>query len=371
MPGRHQPALALDPCYDAVWLLTFVTPTSLAISLGDPAGIGPEVVVRALARRAAAGGAERPVVIYGDVGVLERTAAAAGLPAPRREDIRSVTRLTPDELRPGHPDALSGRAQVEYLRAATQAVLRGEHAGLVTAPISKEWAGRAGFTFPGHTEYLAEAAGVADFAMMLAGPRLRVTLATTHLALREVPSALSAGSIARAIILTVRSLRQGFGVALPRVAVAGLNPHAGEAGRFGDEESRLVVPAIEQARRELGQQGVAAEVSGPHVPDVVFRQAADGAFDVVVALYHDQGLIPVKLLHFDDAVNVTLGLPFVRTSPDHGTAYDIAGTNRARPDSFLAALQLATVLTGARTGNVSNGDGGVEKTPARGGGPAG
>jgi 4-hydroxythreonine-4-phosphate dehydrogenase len=341
--------------------LTFNPPGSLAISLGDPSGIGPEVVVRALARRPTSGGAQPPVVIYGDVGVLERTAAAAGLPPPRRQEIRGITSLTPDQLQPGRPDALSGRAQVSYLRAATEAVLRGEHAGLVTAPISKEWAGRAGFAFPGHTEYLAEVAGVADYAMMLAGPRLRVTLATTHLALREVPSALSAGSIARAIVLTARSLRQGFGVPLPRVAVAGLNPHAGEAGRFGDEEARLVVPAIEQARGELARQGVAAEVTGPHVPDVVFRQAAEGTFDAVVALYHDQGLIPVKLLHFDEAVNVTLGLPFVRTSPDHGTAYDIAGSNRARPDSFLAALHLATVLVG-NSGNTDNGD---AKRPTR------
>jgi 4-hydroxythreonine-4-phosphate dehydrogenase len=335
----------------------------LAISLGDPAGIGPEVVVRALARRAAARGTERPVVIYGDAGVIERTAAGAGLPPPRREEIRSVTSLTPDELRPGRPDVISGRAQVAYLRAATQAVLRGEHAGLVTAPISKEWAGKAGFAFPGHTEFLAESAGVTDYAMMLAGPRLRVTLATTHLALREVPAALSVSSIAGAIILTARSLRQGFGIALPRVAVAGLNPHAGEAGRFGDEESRLVVPAIEQARRQLAAQGVAAELSGPHVPDVVFRQAAGGDFDAVVALYHDQGLIPVKLLHFDEAVNVTLGLPFVRTSPDHGTAYDIAGTNRARPDSFLAALDLAGAL--ARADHLRTG--GREEPPAAGG----
>jgi 4-hydroxythreonine-4-phosphate dehydrogenase len=319
--------------------LTSPPPASLAISLGDPAGIGPEIVVRALARRS-----ERDVIVYGDAGVIERAAAVAGVPAPPARNVRSVTALTAGEVTPGRPDARSGRAQVEYLQAATQAVLRGEHAGLVTAPISKAWAGRAGFGFPGHTEFLAEAAGVTDYAMMLAGPRLRVTLATTHLALRDVPQALSVGGIASAIRLTARSLREGFGVRLPRVAVAGLNPHAGEAGRFGDEEQRLVVPAIEQARAQLASEGLPAELSGPHVPDVVFRQAAAGEQDAVVALYHDQGLIPVKLLHFDEAVNVTLGLPFVRTSPDHGTAYDIAGSGRARPDSFLAALDLADAL---------------------------
>jgi 4-hydroxythreonine-4-phosphate dehydrogenase len=315
----------------------------LAISLGDPAGIGPEIVARALACRDV-----RQVVVYGDAGVLARAAATAGVAPPPAEHVRSVTRLAAGDVTPGRPDARSGLAQVEYLRAATEAVLRGEHAGLVTAPISKEWAGRAGFGFPGHTEYLAEAAGVTDYAMMLAGPRLRVTLATTHVALRDVPGALSAGGIAATIRLTARSLREGFGIAVPRVAVAGLNPHAGEAGRFGDEEARLVVPAIEEARARLAAEGLAAQVSGPHVPDVVYRQAAGGDFDAVVSLYHDQGLIPVKLLHFDEAVNVTLGLPFVRTSPDHGTAYDIAGTGRARADSFLAALDLAELLIRTR-----------------------
>jgi 4-hydroxythreonine-4-phosphate dehydrogenase len=301
------------------------------------------VVVRALARRP-----HLRVVVFGDRGVLERAARTAGVAPPNAENVRQVTQLAEGEVTPGQPDARSGQAQVQYLRAATEAVLRGEHAGLVTAPISKEWAGRAGFGFPGHTEYLAEAAGVTDYAMMLAGPRLRVTLATTHLALRDVPAALSVGSIASAIRLTARALREGFRVGRPRIAVAGLNPHSGEAGRFGDEEGRLVAPAIAQARQDLAGERLAAEVSGPHVPDVVFRQAAGGDFDAVVALYHDQGLIPVKLLHFDEAVNVTLGLPFVRTSPDHGTAYDIAGTGKARAESFIAALDLADQLVTPR-----------------------
>jgi 4-hydroxythreonine-4-phosphate dehydrogenase len=184
--------------------------------------------------------------------------------------------------------------------------------------------------------------------MMLAGPRLRVTVVTGHLAFAEVPTTLTVESIATTAVLTARALRRDFSVPRPRVAVAGLNPHAGEAGKFGDEELRLVTPAIERARARLRSEGLDAEVSGPHVPDVVFRQAAGGALDAVVALYHDQGLIPIKLLHFDDAVNVTLGLPFVRTSPDHGTAYDIAGTGRARADSFEAALALAVRMAHAR-----------------------
>ena len=254
---------------------------------------------------------------------------------------------------PGQPNELAGRAQVAYLGAATQAVLDGETSALVTAPISKEWAGRAGFAFPGHTEYLAARARVSEFAMMLAGPRLRVTTVTGHIAFADVATTLSVENIASATVLTARALRRDFGLARPRVAVAGLNPHAGEAGRFGDEEPRLVIPAIERARQRLAKEGVEAALSGPGVPDVVFRQAALGDVDAVVALYHDQGLIPIKLLHFDEAVNVTLGLPFVRTSPDHGTAYDIAGRGRARPSSFLAALDLAAQLTRQRAAHAA------------------
>ena len=321
------------------------------ISLGDPAGIGPEIVVRALAMRP-----DLPAVVFGDRGVLERAAAAVNLPAPPASCVHAITRLGVNDVQPGHPNEASGRAQVAYLTAATQAVLKGDVAALVTAPISKEWAGRVGFKFPGHTEYLAATAAAAEHAMMLAGPRLRVTVATTHIALRDVPSALTPEGIASTIVLTARSLRDWFGLALPHVAVAGLNPHAGEGGRFGDEEARLVLPALQLARRRLEAEGIAATLSGPAVPDAVFRQAANGAFDAVVALYHDQGLIPIKLLHFDEAVNVTLGLPFVRTSPDHGTAYDIAGSGRARPDSFLAALDLAAAIVAKKAAAAGHGD---------------
>lgn len=313
-----------------------MTTRPIGISLGDPTGIGPEVVVRALAARP-----NVAVRIFGDVGVLARAALAAGVAAPGADCVQSITSLGTDEVVPGRPDVVAGKAQLAYLEAATDAALAGEIAALVTAPISKEWIARAGFVHPGHTEYLAERAGTSEFAMMLAGPRLRVVLATTHLALRDVPAVLRPGDIARAAFLAADSLGRHLGVARPRIAVAGLNPHAGEAGRFGDEETRIVAPGIAEARARLAAAGVDAEVSGPAVPDAVFRQAALGGFDAVVALYHDQGLIPVKLLHFDEAVNVTLGLPFVRTSPDHGTAYDIAGRGQARADSFLAALDLA------------------------------
>ncbi len=321
----------------------------LGISLGDPTGIGPEVVVRALASRP-----QLAVRIFGDVGVLERAARSVGVVPLRAGPVLQIIGVTALDLKailPGQPVAASGAAQVQYLEAATRAAVAAEIAGLVTAPISKEWAGRAGFAFPGHTEFLADATGTTDFAMMLAGPKLRVTLATTHLALRDVFAALSVERIARTIILTATSLRDAFGLPTPRVAVAGLNPHAGEAGRFGDEEARLILPAVELARRTLATQGVAARLSGPHVPDVVFRQAFGGEFDAVVAMHHDQGLIPVKLMHFDEAVNLTLGLPFPRTSPDHGTAYDIAGTGKARAESFGAALDLAAALAGRAAGS--------------------
>ncbi len=313
--------------------------STIGISLGDPAGIGPEVVVRALAARPALA-----AVVYGDRGVLDRAAAAAGVPALRPDQIVAVTSLDAAQVVPGQPNDRSGKAQLDYLNAATDAALAGRIAGLVTAPISKAWIARAGFTFPGHTEYLAARAGGVPVAMMLAGPKLRVTVATTHIALRDVARLLTPEQIASAAVLTAGALHGAFGLARPRVAVAGLNPHAGEEGRFGDEEERLVAPALPLARARLAARGIDADLSGPHVPDAVFRQAALGRYDAVVALYHDQGLIRVKLLHFDEAVNFTLGLPFVRTSPDHGTAYDIAGRGLARADSFLAALDLAARL---------------------------
>jgi 4-hydroxythreonine-4-phosphate dehydrogenase len=317
------------------------TGAPIAISLGDPAGIGPEIVARALAARP-----EQRVLVFGDPVVLAAAADRARVPRVAPDALRVVTALAPNDVMPGRPNDASARGQLAYLEAATDAVLRGDCAALVTAPISKEWISRAGFSFPGHTEYLAARAGVAEFAMMLAGPRLRVVVATTHIALSDVATTLTPEGIASTIALTAEALARRFRIARPRVAVAGLNPHAGEAGKFGDEERRLIEPALNLARARLAKANVEAEVTGPHVPDVVFRQAAGGTFDAVVAMYHDQGLIPLKLLHFDEAVNVTLGLPFARTSPDHGTAFDIAGKGVARPDSFLAALDLAATLVG-------------------------
>jgi 4-hydroxythreonine-4-phosphate dehydrogenase len=295
----------------------------IGITLGDPSGIGPEIVARALGEGAG------DVVVYGDRGVLER----AGLGG--EVEIVEVTRLAAGEAPPGRPTAAGGAAQVAYLEAAVAAARAGELAALVTAPISKTAAQAAGFAFPGHTEFLAERLGAAEHAMAFFGPRLRVVLATIHVALADVPRALTAQGIARAIYLGGRALGGS-----PRLGVLGLNPHAGEGGLFGREEIEVIGPGIAAGRTRLAAAGIAATVDGPLVPDAAFRKE----YDMFVAMYHDQGLIPVKLLDFEDAVNVTLGLPIVRTSPDHGVAYDIAGTGRARAGSFAAALALARKL---------------------------
>jgi 4-hydroxythreonine-4-phosphate dehydrogenase len=312
----------------------------LGVTMGDPAGIGPELVAATLD--------ELPVgetVIYGDRVALER--AGARLP----DGVALVEPLPGVTVAPGSPSLESGRAQLAYLEAAVADAAAGRLDALVTAPIHKGWCHRAGFAFPGHTELLAARLGAPRVTMMLAGPRLRVALATVHLPLAAVATQLTVDGLAGTIVQTARALAVEFAIARPRVAVAALNPHAGEGGQFGDEEARLVEPAIARARDELEREARDALVTGPHVPDAVFRDAAppNNSYDAVVALYHDQGLIPVKLIDFEEAVNVTLGLPLVRTSPDHGVAYDLAGTGRARPTSFRAALRLALRLATERS----------------------
>src|ERR1017187_1189971 len=311
----------------------------IGVSIGCPAGIGPEVVVCALAARPGV-----DVTIFGDAGVLERAAVRARVTLPKSASGVSVTHLGEDDVQPGLPSEITGRAQVEYLAAATDAVIGGKVAAVVTAPVSREWASRAGMPFPSHMEFLANRVGAKSCATMQIGSGLRITMVTGRVPLRQVPTLLSASSIAQTTVLTAQALSTYFGVRLPRVAVAGLNPLAGEGGRLGDEETHLVLPAVNLAQRLLSTSGLAARVSGPHEPDTIFRQMLVGEFDAVVALYHDQCQIPIKLLASDEAVSLTLGLPFVRTSPDHGTAYDIAGTGRAKFQGFLAALDLASSL---------------------------
>jgi 4-hydroxythreonine-4-phosphate dehydrogenase len=320
--GKHDLACYLAPVTGAA--------PRIAISLGDPAGIGPEIVVAAVA--AAPEELRRRIAIFGDRAPLERAARVMGVSLPAI-DLREAG----FDASPGEPDERSGAAQVAYLEAAVAAAQRGEVGAIATAPISKTWARRAGFDFPGHTEMLAARFGGCEVAMMFAGPRLKVVLATVHVPLREVATVLTRDRIERVTRMFTESLVRDFGIAAPRVGVVGLNPHAGEGGMLGAEDDAIIAPVC-----------AALGVGGPLVPDAAFRDAVGGRWDGLVAMYHDQALIPVKLVDFEDAVNVTLGLPIVRTSPDHGTAYDIAGRGVARWSSFAAALRLADEMSRRR-----------------------
>jgi len=319
--------------------------------MGCPVGVGPEILLRYFAE---AGDNACAAVVLGDSGVLHRCAMQLGLEVgivdwqPGQEvvpgvvPVLSLSNLAETECRWGQPNKQTGLAMANYIEEAVRLIGEGALAGMVTCPIAKSALKAAGYSYPGHTEMLAELTGCADFAMMLAGERLRVTLVTIHCALDEVSSRLSVAAVDRLINITGCALRDDFGISTPRIAVAGLNPHAGEGGMFGDEEGKVIAPAIEKARAEGWQ------VTGPFPPDTVFFKAAAGDFDAVVCMYHDQGLIPFKLLHFADGVNVTLGLSIVRTSVDHGTAYDIAGKGIASQESLVAAVELATRIIGNR-----------------------
>ena len=322
----------------------------LAITMGDPAGIGPEIIVKLAAAR---GLGSAPMVVFGDIGVLQRTASDLGSPVTVRAheaqrelsgdqssflDVVQVGPPLSGDVLPGRLDKRAGAAAFAYIQRAIDLALSGEVRAIVTAPISKEAMALAGVSYPGHTEMLADRCGVSDFAMMLANDELKVLLVSIHLSLRDAIEAVTPTAELRAIRLADRACR-AFGIEAPRVAVAGLNPHAGEGGMFGDEEISIIAPAIAAARRE----GI--EASGPWPGDTVFMRARAGEFDIVVAQYHDQGLIPVKYLGVDKGVNVTVGLPFVRTSVDHGTAFDIAGLGKADPSSLVEAVRLAEAMS--------------------------
>lgn len=311
--------------------------TRVGVTLGDPSGIGPEIVAKTLAVAPPAWRAR--VVLYGDRAPLERGARAAGVALP--DDLVVVGQGAGDAAVFGRPDERAGAAQVGYLEAAVAAARKSELGAIVTAPISKVWARRGGFPFLGHTEMLAERLGARDVAMLFAGPKLKVALATVHLPLAEVVTELTTERVRAVVELLAHSLVRDFGIAAPRVGVVGLNPHAGEDGLLGEEDADIIAPALAAACPP-------STLHGPLVPDAAFRDAVNGRYDALVAMYHDQGLIPVKLVDFDESVNVTLGLPIVRTSPDHGTAYDIAGTGKARSVSMERALALAFAMVERR-----------------------
>jgi 4-hydroxythreonine-4-phosphate dehydrogenase len=334
----------------------------IAITMGDPAGIGPEIVAKAFAQEPEL---TRGAFVVGDVGCMRRgVQVAAGAQVPlavaQVEDVAEAATVPPRCIpvlqvgapaaqlpAPGQVSAQAGRLAADAVTWAARAALRGDIAALVTAPLHKEALAAAGVSFPGHTELLqAEAAAHAGVPvarmpvrMMLANEDLRTVLVSIHMALREALDAVTHDNVLQTLRITGGALQALLGRA-PRIAVAGLNPHAGEGGLFGREEIEVIAPAIRAA------QGEGLSVQGPYAPDTVFMRARRGEFDVVVAMYHDQGLIPVKYLGVEQGVNVTLGLPLVRTSPDHGTAFDIAGTGRADAASLLAALRMARRLAG-------------------------
>jgi 4-hydroxythreonine-4-phosphate dehydrogenase len=328
----------------------------LALTSGEPAGIGPDITIKAWLRRHEL--KLPPFYVLGDRDFLSDRASALGLDvkfadvvsqdaiAAFADALPVVATGHPATARPGQPDGTSANAAMASIRQAVADVAAGRASAVVTNPISKSVLYRAGFRHPGHTEFLAELAAsnghVPQPVMLLWSPTLAVVPVTIHLALREAITQLTIDLIVTTARIVVADLRARFGLVRPRLAVSGLNPHAGEDGSLGTEELTIVTPAIEILR------GEGIDVRGPLPADTMFHAAARKTYDCAICMYHDQALIPVKTLAFDDAVNVTLGLPFIRTSPDHGTAFDIAGTGRANPSSLIAALQLAARMAAAR-----------------------
>jgi 4-hydroxythreonine-4-phosphate dehydrogenase len=328
----------------------------LALTSGEPAGIGPDITIKAWLRRHEL--KLPPFYVLGDRDFLSDRASALGLDvkfadvvsqdaiAAFADALPVVATGHPATARPGQPDGTSANAAMASIRQAVADVAAGRASAVVTNPISKSVLYRAGFRHPGHTEFLAKLAAsnghVPQPVMLLWSPTLAVVPVTIHLALREAITQLTIDLIVTTARIVVADLRARFGLVRPRLAVSGLNPHAGEDGSLGTEELTIVTPAIEILR------GEGIDVRGPLPADTMFHAAARKTYDCAICMYHDQALIPVKTLAFDDAVNVTLGLPFIRTSPDHGTAFDIAGTGRANPSSLIAALQLAARMAAAR-----------------------
>jgi len=318
--------------------------------MGDPAGIGPEILAKTFAD--ADFRDENRVVVVGDAKMMERAARLLDLPLrsnvigepddavfePGTIDVIPETDL-PDDLPFGELDRRAGDAAFRYVKLATTLASDGRVAAVVTAPLNKEAMHLAGHGYPGHTEILAELTNTKDFAMMLVTDELKVIHVSTHVPLQEAIERVEPERELAVIRLAHESLRK-LGVENPRVAVAGLNPHAGENGLFGTEDAELIAPAV------VAAVGEGIDATGPHPPDTVMMRARKGAFDIVVVQYHDQGHIPIKLMGFDTGVNVTVGLPFFRTSVDHGTAFDIAGTGEADPSSLRAAIDLARRLAG-------------------------
>ncbi len=322
----------------------------LGITMGDPTGVGPEIIVKALHS------SSYRAIVIGDTAAMKAAAEIVKLPVEIRsiEDVSEAIfadgtievldfhNVDMDKLVRGKRSSLGGSAAFDYIEKAAKLALSKEIAAIVTAPASKEALNMAGYAYPGHTELLAELCGVSDTVMLLVAGSFRITHISTHSSLRKACDLVKRDRIVRVLHLTNQATRQ-MGVKMPRIVVAGLNPHAGEGGLFGDEEINEIIPAVEMAR----DSGL--NVAGPLPPDTVFLRAWQGEFDAVIAMYHDQGHIPIKMVGFNQGVNVTLGLPIIRTSVDHGTAFDKAGKGTANPASMVEAIKLASIMVQANS----------------------
>ncbi len=310
---------------------------SVVITAGDPSGIGPEIILKSLARPSIA--KKIVPIVVGDREVFRRTAKRLKIAIPPAGKFVDLKNVPSAKFRFGRMKAPFGAAAVEYILVGLELVKIIKGAVLVTAPINKESINAAGFRFAGCTELLSCLTESKNVTMMLVGGSLRVSLATRHLPLRDVPGALTRIGIIRTAKNTHYTLEKFFGIRKPRIGISALNPHAGEGGLLGREEKMIISPAVNYLRKKI------KGISGPHPADTLFYKARKGAFDAVVCMYHDQALIPLKMAAFEKGVNMTLGLPFIRTSPDHGTGFDIAGKGKADPSSMIEAIKLAARLT--------------------------
>ncbi|MFH2011602.1 MAG: 4-hydroxythreonine-4-phosphate dehydrogenase PdxA [Pseudomonadota bacterium] len=332
----------------------------IGITMGDPAGVGPEIIVKALSDPQIFQIC-KPLVL-GDRRIIGNAVQMLGLEIEvntitniRNEryqagyiNVYNLSDLEADSVVWGRPEERFGKAVVDYIKVGAKLALNGGIDAITTAPINKEVINRAGYNYAGHTELFAELTNAKEYVMMLAGEKLRVALVTTHCRLKDVADLLNTQRIFTILEVTNYSLKKYFAIPNPRIAVASLNPHGGEGGIFGDEEERIIIPAINKAKN------IGIDAVGTLPPDTLFYYAARGEYDAVVCMYHDQGLIPLKLLNFQDAVNITLGLPVIRTSVDHGTAYDIAGTGRANDISLKNAIRLAASMINKSRGSSKN-----------------
>ncbi|MCL4479489.1 MAG: 4-hydroxythreonine-4-phosphate dehydrogenase PdxA [Deltaproteobacteria bacterium] len=328
----------------------------IGITMGDPTGVGPEVIVKSYLEPKITN--ECIPVVLGDANVMKKTIsdlkAKIELNVISVDDIKTLkpsaktmyliklSNLDPSRLKVGRPDKIAAKMMVTYIKEAVRLAMLGSISAMVTAPINKAAINNAGFRYAGHTELLAEITRTEDYCMMLVGKKLKVSLVTTHSPIREVPGMLTPGLVFKTIKLSYDALVDYFNIKNPKIAIVALNPHAGEDGLFGVEEKELIIPGIKKA------ENMGIQVFGPLPADTAFYFAYKTKYDIVVGIYHDQALIPLKVVNFDDAVNVTLGLPIIRTSVDHGTAYDISGKGIANPESMKAAILLAGKMAGIK-----------------------